>query len=72
MRVCYGRFTEKSAFWGVFVAFKLTIRCVKGVLGDQGYESTTFWTKLGSQAQMNALWWQYDIFSIMKLKIILL
>ena len=70
--VCYGRVIEKSAFWGVFVAFKLTIRCVKGVLGDQGCESTTFWTKLGCQAKMNALWGQYDIFSIMKPKIILL
>ena len=50
--VRYGRFIEKSAFWEVYVAFKLTIRCVKGVLG----ESTTIWTKLGSQAQMNALW----------------
>ena len=55
MRVCYGGLLEvyrKECFWGVFVAFKLTIRCV---LGDQGCDSTTFWTKLGSQALMHVL-----------------
>ena len=41
-------FIENSVFLGGgIVAFKLTIRCVKGVFGDQGCESTTFWAKLG-------------------------
>ena len=53
---------QKSVFLGGIVAFKLTIMGFKGVSGGQGCEFTTFWTKLGCQAHMNALWGQYDIF----------
>ena len=52
----------KRVLFGGIVAFKLPIRCFKGVLGDQGCESTTFWTKLGCQAKMNAFLGRYDIF----------
>ena len=46
---------RKECFLGGIVALTITMRCFKGVLGDQGCVSTPFWTKFGFQTKMNAL-----------------